>query len=340
MFYIRADANSIIGSGHIMRCLSIAKALKKKGQNTTFITADRNAQELIDRHGFSIICLQSSWNDLSNELGSLKSLIIKEKMNSILIDSYYADSAYLGEIKKLTKVIYMDDLNQGIYPVDALINYNIYADRLNLINRYPKETKLMIGCSYVPLREEFISIKHHGNESIQNILITTGGSDTYNSAGQIIEAIRSNYRLDFLGLHIVIGPLNQNKDNLEELAKQFRNIYLHYNVSNMSALMQDNDIAVSAGGSTLYELCACGIPAISFSYADNQRMGTQEFHNQGCIYYAGDIRDNAIQCMDNMIARIQELCEDYHLRNELSFKLQGLVDGNGAERIANVLLTI
>lgn len=340
MFYIRADANSIIGSGHVMRCLSIAKALKKKGQDTTFITADRNMEELIGRHGFSVICLNSSWNDLGNELGSLKSLIIKEKVNSILIDSYYADDTYLGEIKKVTKVIYMDDLNQCVYPADVLINYNIYADKLNLISLYPQETKLLTGCAYVPLRDEFISAKPNINASVKNVLITTGGSDSYNSAGQIIEAIRKNHRLDFLGLHIVIGPLNQNKDKLEEMARQYSNIKLHYNVSEMSKLMRENDIAISAGGSTLYELCACGIPAISFSYADNQRMGTQEFNYQGYIYYAGDIRDNAAQCLENMTAGIQRLCDNYLLRKELSFKLQALVDGRGAERIAQILLTI
>lgn len=340
MFCIRADANMILGSGHVMRCLTIAKALKRKGMDTTFLTADNQAAELINNLGFSYISLNTDWDNLEHETDIVINLIRERNISMILIDSYYATEKYLDELSKITKVVYMDDMDKFIYPVTALINYNIYSGKLGLEERYSKDTKLILGCRYVPLREEFTNKKRINNEFVRNILITAGGADAYNCSGQILQYIRKWRDLDSLKLNIVIGPLNQNKEMLEELSVQYSNVILHYNVTNMSVLMQDNDIAISAGGSTLYELCACGIPSISFSYADNQKEGTMEFDHQGFIFYGGDFRENAELVLNNIITRLQKLSGDTLLREELSTKMLGLVDGYGSDRIAEELLTL
>lgn len=337
---MRADANSKLGSGHVMRCLSIAKALRKRGQETTFITADKEAATLILDQEFLSICLNSTYDNLEEEIEKLKSLVIGEDIQMLLIDSYYVTLNYLEEINKLTRVIYMDDLNLFIYPVEILINYNIYAERDTPKEKYPNSTKLLLGCNYVPLRDEFICEKLEIQKTAKNVLITTGGADSYNMAGQIIKYIRNDQRLNFLRLHVVIGPLNNNLQSLNEISKQFNDVILHFNVSNMSQRMRESDIAISAGGSTLYELCSCGVPTISFSYADNQREGTKEFDRQGFIYYAGDSRDDVTQCLKNIGDKLLEFCEDDLLRKGLSLRMQALVDGFGSDRIVEKILII
>lgn len=338
MFYIRADANPQLGSGHVMRCLSIAAAIRKKGQDVTFITADRQSENLIQSKGFPMICLDCRWDDLDYEIDKIKELIHKEKIKFMLIDSYYVTEGYLKELNQITEVSYLDDLNRFVYPVRTLINYSISAKEENYL-MYSKMVNRILGCSYIPLREEFICVKRESNRVVKSVLITTGGADPYNFAGQLLTYLRRDRYFDGIVLNIVIGPLNQNGVILEEMAGRFENVILNSNVAKMSELMLKSDLAISAGGSTLYELCACGTPTISFSYADNQKEGTIEFDRRGLIFYAGDLREGMESCMSKISIKLKELCEDVALRKELTVKMQELVDGFGADRIAAQLLT-
>lgn len=122
MFYIRTDANKEIATGHVMRCLSIADEFKKQGLGIIFITADHQADELIHGRDYQTICLNSAWNDLETELSDIKELCIKNSVEKLLVDSYYATDKYLEELSKVTKVIYIDDLGELTYPVERIIN--------------------------------------------------------------------------------------------------------------------------------------------------------------------------------------------------------------------------
>lgn len=340
MLFIRADANPEIGSGHIMRCLTIAKVLQEKGQQVIFVTADHNAKEIIEKQGFHYICLESIWNSLEMELPRFKQLISEYEVRAVLIDSYFVTQNYLQQIKEITKVAYIDDLNEILCPVNLLINYNAYAADMGYELKYPSDTRLLLGCKYVPLRREFAHKGRREPHKWKDILITTGGGDQYNIAGHLAEAIRRERELDDMVIHIVVGPFNKHISVLEEMQAVNKNISLHHNVKVMSELMINSDLAISAGGSTIYELCACGIPTISFSYADNQWKVVKKFNRLGLIPYAGDFREDSIACTDNVIAQIQSLSKTSELRITTSLKMKDLVDGFGAERIAEELLIL
>ncbi|WMJ90215.1 UDP-2,4-diacetamido-2,4,6-trideoxy-beta-L-altropyranose hydrolase [Anaerocolumna sp. MB42-C2] len=339
MFYIRGDANSEIGSGHIMRCLAIAKSLKKRGEDTTFITADREAEKLITGNGFSMINLDTTWNNLEYEMEKLAGVIQKIGIEKLMVDSYSVTDRYMQFLSDLTKVIYMDDLNESIYPLDMLINYSISADKQDYEKKY-ESTKILIGTRYIPLREEFAGIKRIHKVKVKDILITTGGSDSYNMSGELIKYIRKFSFLTDWKLHIVVGTFNVHKDELYKLEKEFHNIFLYENISHISELMCKCDIAISAGGTTLYELCACGIPSICFTFADNQIRGIEEFNRQGLIYYAGDIRNDMNKSLDLIIKELKALDNDYNRRGNLSIRMMDLVDGQGADRIAGEILML
>lgn len=335
MLYIRADANATIGSGHVMRCLTIADAMKKKGIESTFIIADKEAEDLIQSYGFPTICLESTWGNLDNETSKLLSLINEVNIDKILIDSYYVTQSYLKDIGNDTKVIYIDDLNQFVYPVDLLINYNVYAKNKGYDrNYYLSQTKLLLGCDFIPLRTEFQGIQGTINEKVADILITTGGSDPYNVAGSILAFIIHKEWYRTIRFHIVVGRFNNNIEELNKLVKDSDNIILHHNVSKMSELMLECDIAISAGGSTVYELCACGVPSISYSFADNQLEAIKELDKLGVIYYAGDVRNDLNICLTNIEGRIIQYISDEILRKRISQKMKSMVDGLGADRIA------
>lgn len=337
MLYIRADGNQIIGSGHIMRCLSIAKALRTIGEESVFITADNYPDELIHKHGFKSISLNSDWTNLDNESEMLVDLIHSKGIRKILIDSYYVTTKYMEEIQSKTPIVYIDDLEDMTYSVDMLINYSISADKNKYIDKYPS-TKILIGTDFIPLREQFQGVKHIYKEEVKDILLTTGGSDSYQVTGELIKHLKSNPHLKDKNLHVVVGAFNIYKEEVLYLSKEYTNIFIYQNIDAMAELMSRCDMAISAGGTTLYELCACKVPTVAFAFADNQMIGTKALHENGLLSYAGDVRINPKSCILNILETVQAMslnsCERKRMVEEMSKK----VDGYGATRIAKEIL--
>lgn len=341
MIGIRVDANSEIATGHVMRCLSIAYGMKKACIDCMFITADENAKQIVSSNGFKVICLNTQWNDLENEIEQIVTVIHKYQIDKLIIDSYYVTIQYLESLMNYTKVIYIDDMNFFKYPVSMVINYNIYYKMFSYTEIYNgTETHLLLGCKYVPLREEFKSIKYTCRERVNKVLITTGGADKHNVAGKLLNKILEMKLFKGIEFHIVVGILNSNLDYLNELSDKCNSIILHKDVKTMSELMRDCDIAITAGGSTMYELCACGVPSICFSFADNQLYGVKSFSKEKLMPYAGDVRDNEEKCISNLIAYIEENIESSKIRKDKSVYLQNKVDGNGVIRIVNTIVDL
>lgn len=372
MVVIRADANSKIGMGHVMRCLSVADALLKRGEEVLFVTADDTPVPLLTKKGIPYCVLHTDYADMEAELPELLCILqeltqraelpeeVLSRMSSqrkdiaILVDSYYVTEKYLAALKKRITTIYMDDIYAFSYPVDMLINYNIYGEEMG----YEKDaafadTKLLLGTEYVPLREEFSAgagyVQSRKELSLGaanvtpaeegGILITTGGSDSFNLAGQLLMEAMKYDALKEKEYHVVSGSLNPHIGELQALAQKHENIHIHCNVTNMAELMAESEVALSAGGSTLYELCAVGVPVIAFSFAENQERLVQTFVKRGIAQYGGNYRTDGNKMIQNTIAGLETLLEDKNLRTEYRKKARTLVDGKGAERIAEALLS-
>lgn len=380
MVVIRADANSKIGMGHVMRCLSVADALLKRGEEVLFVTADDTPVPLLTKKGVPYRVLHTDYADMEAELPELWEVLrelpqgaespeaaLAQKNTSILVDSYYVTEKYLAALKKRITTIYMDDIYAFSYPVDMLINYNIYGEEMG----YEKDaafadTKLLLGTEYVPLREEFSAgagyaqsrkelsaetenvtpaedrlhqTAEQGRTADGGILITTGGSDSFNLAGQLLMEAMKYDALKEKEYHVVSGSLNPHIGELQALAQKHENIHIHCNVTNMAELMAESEVALSAGGSTLYELCAVGVPVIAFSFAENQERLVQTFVKRGIAQYGGNYRTDGNKMIQNTIAGLETLLEDKNLRSEYRKKARTLVDGKGADRIAEAIIS-
>ena len=213
MIYIRADANASIGMGHIMRCLSIADALRAYDCDISFILADEAAQSLVEARGYQARVLYSDYQKMDDELGLWPQGLI----DLIIVDSYYVTSTYLKELKKRVEegaLIYIDDFASYPYPVDVLVNYNAYGFKFDYHKLYQnsnvKEPKLLLGPEYAPLRGMFRGVKKKIQpKKVQNILISTGGSDSEHIALSIIKAKPSDFTH-----HILLGALNLDKTEM------------------------------------------------------------------------------------------------------------------------------
>ncbi len=331
--YFRADANRIIGSGHVMRCLSIAKEFQSQGYETYFILADREGDLLIYDSNMHSICINSDWSDLDKEIDILATLIRKDCPDLLIVDSYYVSERYFDAISGSPPVVYIDDLNSSTWNVDYLINYNIFGPEMDYSGYSNTHTKLFLGPRYAPLRDEFRELPEHNVKSVTDIMVSAGGADTECILEKLLVDICPNF--SNISFHFVVGALNSRLDKIEHICPS--NAYLHINEKNMSALMRNCDIAISAAGSTLYELCACGTPTITYVVADNQQDAACEFEKQGIMMNAGDCRNN-----DGFVVelknRMRRMIDDSNLRNNTSSRSRSLVDGKGAKRIVVSLL--
>ncbi|MCL1917798.1 MAG: UDP-2,4-diacetamido-2,4,6-trideoxy-beta-L-altropyranose hydrolase [Peptococcaceae bacterium] len=360
MLYIRVDGNPAIGTGHIMRCLSIADAMCLRGQETTFIVGEDHMAPLFSERGYPVVVLNSrgdtlgnalAWDTLESEIPTLTALIKSQNIKKLLIDSYFVTPAYLQKLCGLTYVAYIDDLDAFHYPCHMLINYNCYYDQFDYPRYYP-QTKLLLGCQYAPLRGEFQNLSRRVlHRNVGSVLITTGGNDSRNIAGKLVRRAKNaqgpqgpqglqdsqgSQGLKNLVFHIVAGSFNPYINELRQMEKEYEDVFIHSSVQTMSQLMLDCDIAVSAGGSTLYELCACGTPTVAFALAENQLDGVASLGN-GFMISAGDVRESEELCLERILEGISHLVTNYRMRLDFSEKMQHLVDGQGALRIAGEL---
>lgn len=329
MFCIRADANPQIGTGHIMRCLSLADALREQGKEITFVTAGPYFQPLIQSRGYLCTVQGTSFDRMEEELPVFLPILEQNRPELVILDSYFVTPKYMETVKHIAPLLYIDDLNMFDYPVDIVVNYNIYGPETT----YPQNKTYFLGPRYASLRKEFQGLERRIiKERVEDVLISTGGTDQYHVALRCAEYLQTYPPNENIVFHFVLGAMNQDVAELEQIAEKCSFIKLHRQVTDMSSLMLRCDAAISAAGSTLYELCACGLPTVTYILADNQIPGARAFQKLGLMPYAGDIRYDS-NFIISVFSRLQCLMRDWETRCKTSDSMQELVDGNGAKRL-------
>lgn len=339
MIWIRADANGEIGSGHVMRCLSIAQALKRRGEQVCFLLADEEPVPLLEARGQTYRVLHTDYTRMEDELPLLTELLSEEKPQFFLADSYFVTAEYFRKIREHVPAGYVDDRCIAGLPVDVLINYNIFAVEA-LYGAVQADTKLLLGTEYVPLREEFAGVEYPVREKAEQVLLTTGGSDKYNLAGGLLEKLLSNQETAGLHYLVVSGAYNVHLPELRKIEDRHENVRICCNVSDMSRLMRESDIAVSAGGSTMYELSAVGVPILCFSFADNQERIVEGFAEKGLVCFGGNYLKQGEAVLEGIAEALAGLAADAKLRRSYSERQKLLVDGQGAMRIADEIMRV
>lgn len=333
----RADGNSSIGWGHVMRSISIASAYTDQGNKCIFVCADNSMVDIIKSYGFRTVVLNSDYTKMIDELPVFLRLIDSEKPDLIFFDSYFVNYEYLNNFKGLYKTVYIDDVFSFPYPVDYLINYNIYAtkDKYEKLYEGNDIPLLCLNIKYAPLRKEFRDIEKEFSDTVRNVFISVGGSDEYRLVMKIIKSLSAEKELiSNRYYHFILGSFEPDRGAILNIADNHEWICIHEKVKNMVDVMKNCDVAVSAAGSTLYELCACRVPTITFVLADNQKGGAKGFQDNGLMLDSGDIRKNNYG-VDNIINGLKHLCNDNSLRKSLFDRMNDLVDGYGAENIVN-----
>ena len=346
LVYFRTDGNSHIATGHLVRCLSIADACFSLGMKVCFLVSDQESKALLQSFDpacrFPVRILETAvYDDLEKELPEVLGMLNEagQAEQIFFLDSYYVTEHYLSAVRAVAKVAYLDDLQLFDYPVDLLINYDVIPESRSATYQaaYQNAARTLLGASYTPLRAQFTNLQPYCRDRVSNILVTTGGSDPYHFCLRLIVAFRENSFLHLCQLHVVVGRLNEDKDKLYKLADELPFLQLHENVSDMASLMASCDLAVSAAGTTLYELCAAGVPSIGFCLADNQLTAAKTFEEAGIIPCAGDIRCNYDEVLVKIMNFVTDMLGNFQKRLTAQATMRQLVDGKGAMRIAKAL---
>lgn len=338
MIGFRVDANEHIATGHLMRCIAIAEKCVERGEKCLFLLAEEKETEKLEERKFPYRILNTKWNDMESEETLMRQVIEEEKLDWLVVDSYQATTKYLSFLNQLVPVFYIDDMESETYAVSALLHYAQWPNETGYQEKY-KDTKtvLLAGMQYTPLRKEFSEDAEKG-ERRHDILITTGGTDNLDVTGRLLKYCIGQAEFKSYGFQVIVGSMNRNVKELEAIARKHSNVELHQNVKNMSAYMNSCEMAVSAGGTTLFELCACGIPTVCFSMADNQKDFTKAMQEHEIMLCAGDAREE--KAIEKEIAdKLVFFRKNQAVKTAYAERMKKLVDGRGTARIAEVLCT-
>jgi len=324
--FIITEGGKDIGFGHITRCLSLYQAFEEKGIKPKFIV---NADNSIEGILINVNYEKFNWFKERNKIFK-----IIENADIVIIDSYLADISFYKKLSELVKLaIYIDDNKRLDYPRGIVLNGNIHAEKLN----YPKKEGIiyLLGTKYTPLRKEFWEVPEKKiKEKIESIMVTFGGDDAKNMTPKIMNLLNKEYPA--LKKNIIIGKAFHNIEEINKEVDENTNLIYYSNAGKIKEIMLESDIAISAGGQTLYELARIGVPAIGVYIAENQMGNIKEWERMRFLEYAGWNKEN------NFIKKIKNLLkylEDIKVRKNKSKIGRKFVDGKGAKRIVKYMLT-
>lgn len=325
-FLIRADASPEIGSGHVMRCFALGQMLQEKNQRVIFVTKTRNKNliDKLEREGFLVLLIEQKLNIIDDALATLQ--IAKENESRwIITDGYKFETKFQREIKAAKyNLMCIDDTAQCHYVSDIILNQNIDADKY-LSYSCEKYTKLLIGIDYVLLRREFrnsIGWERKFNNSVERILITMGGSDPENFTLTILKYLQQ-YNQSKLNISIILGAEYSYSDEINSLMKKsHHSILILKNVQNMCEIIKNCDLAISAGGSTVWELALLQTPMMLGISAENQTHIVDRMSERGCAANLGWFKELSLE---KFISVFSELYEDFDKRKELGKNSRNLL---------------
>ena len=347
---IRLDASFEIGSGHLMRCLTLADTFRKSGIYTRFICRHlpTNLHELLSRNGHDVVLLtgkdksvlkseleHAEWLGVNQEFDAAETLnaIPDKQWDWIIVDNYALDYRWEGIVKNtVAKILVIDDLSDRRHICDIFLNQNIVDDAETLYaDKLPKEAVKLIGPQYALLRDEFLEARSKATfrtGPIKNVLVSFGGADVDNVTGKVLEALSLNKQPQ-LNINVVIGAEHPYRRAIQDACNaEGYNCYIQTN--KMAELMLEADLAIGAAGSTSWERCCLALPSIAIPVAEHQTPIAQVLGELGAVICLG----SGATVTDELISKaFNKLCNSCGSLLKMSEMAYDIVDGIGKERV-------
>jgi len=320
----RVDASIKIGSGHVMRCLTLAEALKEKGAQAEFICREHEGHliDIIQAKGFKVHALSIIENDLEvpkaasrtsenilnhahwlgatqqQDTDECKTILKKVNPDWLIVDHYAIDEVWQMELQgSYKKLMVIDDLADRRHQCDFLLdqNYGRTPDKYHPI--VPEHCEILVGCHYALLRPEFVewrefSLHRRLKPNLKNLLISLGGVDPDNYTGQVLEALKQTSLPKDILVTVIMGSTAPHLQNVQQQAQTLAyKTEIKVNVSNMAELMANSDLAIGASGASTWERCCLGLPSIQIVIAENQIEIAENLAEVNAVKYIKRVAD-------------------------------------------------
>jgi UDP-2,4-diacetamido-2,4,6-trideoxy-beta-L-altropyranose hydrolase len=330
---IRAEGGQTAGLGHVRRCLTLGSALERHECRVEFVvTADGCAGEFIRREGFSVATV-SSQEDL--DLAETVKVAERLRADVLVVDTY--EVRHFDAVGAAGCVVVLDDVADRALLVDMVVNGTIGASHLRY--RTLPQTRLLLGTEYLLLREEYCGGTARAiRPEVQRVLITVGGMDPCGLTPRLIEWMRQT--LSSATIEVVAGPFFSEPllTDIEMVARRSGMTLVHRAPTDLRDLMLFCDLAVTGGGQTTYELAATGTPAVAIRMAENQTLNLEGLAARGALRWTGDAQDPGLR--DALARTVTQLASDLAEREAMSRAARGLIDGKGADRVAQAIVEL
>ena len=355
----RVDASTQIGTGHVIRCLTLSNVLRARGAKCYFIcrSHEGNLIKKILQDGFEVIDLQTKARPCGNKRAEKKLLAHADWLGAewqldaeqtivflkdispdwLIVDHYALDQHWESAMRPYCRrVMVIDDLADRDHDCDLLLDQNLVADMFCRYEKHlPKHSGFLLGPKYALSQPEYIKLRSRTPPRtglVQHIFLFFGGADTNNLTGRAISAFLALNRTD-IKLDVVINPISSYLVAIREQIKEHNNITLYEGLSSLAMLMLKADLAIGAGGATSWERCCLGLPSLVITVAENQKPVAAELYKHELVHLLGH-QDEVSESM--LTAALQELTVR-ELNPGWSHRCMALVDGRGAGLVSSTL---
>lgn len=348
---IRADAAPAIGTGHVMRCLTLAERLRAGGAQVRFICRAHagHLATLIGARGFAVDLLpaphpafaaggHAGWLGASQEQDAAETLALLDlRPDWLIVDHYAIDGTWQRLLRPhVAHLMAIDDMADRIHDCDVLLDQNLSPHGASRYDGLvPEHCERLCGPHYALLREEFAQARATltaRDGSLRRLFVFLGGADQHNDTGAVLRAVDGMPHLD---TDVVVGAANPHFERLARQCAELPGVRLHRQVDNVAALMAQADLAIGAGGGAMWERCSVGLPALVLALAENQRPGCAALAEAGGAIHLGDSGPDSGA---RLAAALQVAAASPWLLRHMSAVSAALVDGQGAARVARRLL--
>jgi len=349
MIAIRVDASSQIGTGHFMRCLTLAENLHLRGVVICFVSRylPQYLRDILSEKGYEFILLDgassdpltdelshSHWLECSQQRDAQESaLVLSDRTwDWLIVDHYALDARWESALRQTAnKIFVIDDIADRQHDCDILLDQNFYSDMYTrYTDKVPGHCLLLLGPRYALLRAEFGRLREKVKPRtgpVKRILVFFGGIDADNYTQCTLDAL-ADISLDGIHVDVVIGSQHPYRKDIESSCTE-RGFCCYVQTSHIAELMASADLAIGAGGLASWERCCLGLPTIAFSTADNQFRQINDAAVEGLLYVPETGSDFYAWIKHHLCS----LSENANLRKLISLRSLSAVDGRGVLRV-------
>ncbi|WP_419709011.1 UDP-2,4-diacetamido-2,4,6-trideoxy-beta-L-altropyranose hydrolase [Pseudomonas sp. NFX224] len=344
---IRADASPTIGSGHIARCLTLARVLRKQGTHVAFACRLLPGHRLdsLAAEGFETFALMNRYPDEDPQQAIEAMLPWQADIDAlgqalenhpafdwIIVDHYGLDHHWQTAARRWApRIAAVDDLATRIYSVDLLLNQNLSGTQEAYASLLAPGCQTLLGPRFAMLRDEFCCPAIEIKPQVKRVLVNFGGFDAAMQTHHAMLALADFHELE---VDFVAGVDNPAWEQIQSLAAYRPNWRLNSFISDFFRLMTEADLFVGAGGGTSWERAAMGLPTICIAVSNNQQANGELMAISGAHVFLGNREQVGIEQLRQAIAFV---AGNHGFRQSLAERSRQLVDGRGALRVAAAL---